>query len=111
MKHSRQAFRPFASGGKRTIAAILVTFALIGAASIALSISATEHSKNQATVVQVADRQRMLAERYISDLLLVQAGQQADPATTAHDLARRFPRPRGRPSAPSSSRRSGLSAT
>jgi diguanylate cyclase (GGDEF)-like protein/PAS domain S-box-containing protein len=78
-----RAFRPFASGGGRTVAAILGTFALIFGLSVALSIRATDHSRGRAAVVQVADRQRTLAERYVQSILLVRAGNRADPATLA----------------------------
>jgi diguanylate cyclase (GGDEF)-like protein/PAS domain S-box-containing protein len=82
-----QAFRPFSDGGRRTIVAIFLTFALIGALSAGLSLSATARSKNRATVLQVADRQRTLAERYVKEVLLEHAGLQADPALTASILA------------------------
>src|SRR5207244_4703439 len=82
------AFTPFASRGRRTIVAILLTFALVSALSVVLSIRATARSKHQAAVVQVAARQRTLAERYVKELLLARAGAQADPETTANLLAR-----------------------
>jgi diguanylate cyclase (GGDEF)-like protein/PAS domain S-box-containing protein len=82
-----QTFRPFYGGGRRTIIAIFLTFALIGGLSVSLSLSATERSKNRATVLQVADRQRTLAERYVKEVLLAHAGLQADPASTASTLA------------------------
>jgi diguanylate cyclase (GGDEF)-like protein/PAS domain S-box-containing protein len=82
-----QAFRPFSGGGRRPIVAIFLTFALIGGLSVGLSLSATERSKNRATVLQVADRQRTLAERYVNEVLLARAGRQADPASTASVLA------------------------
>jgi diguanylate cyclase (GGDEF)-like protein/PAS domain S-box-containing protein len=63
------------------MAAILGTFALIFGLSVALSIMATDHSRGRAAVVQVADRQRTLAERYVQSVLLVRAHHQADPAT------------------------------
>ena len=65
------------------MAAILGTFALIFGLSVALSIMATDHSRGRAAVVQVADRQRTLAERYVESVLLVSAHHQADPATLA----------------------------
>jgi diguanylate cyclase (GGDEF)-like protein/PAS domain S-box-containing protein len=80
MRRRSNTFRPFASGGGRTVAAILGTFALIFGLSVALSIIATDHSRGRAAVVQVADRQRTLAERYVQSVLLVRAGHQADPA-------------------------------
>ena len=74
---------PFATRGRRTIVAILLTFALFSALSVALSIRATARSKHQAAVVEVAARQRTLAERYVKEVLLVQrAATQADPAYT-----------------------------
>ncbi|HWG09485.1 MAG TPA: diguanylate cyclase [Solirubrobacteraceae bacterium] len=80
------AFRPFASGGGRTIAAILGTFALIFGLSAALSVIAIDRSRGRAAVVQVADRQRTLAERYVESILLVQSDHQADPAGLAMTL-------------------------
>ena len=82
----RKALRPFSGGGRRTVAAIFITFALVAGLSIALSLSATGRSKNRATVVEVAGRQRTLAERYVKEVLLVLAGRKADPATTASAL-------------------------
>ncbi|MEA2146980.1 MAG: hypothetical protein QOG59_2567, partial [Solirubrobacteraceae bacterium] len=78
-----RAFRPFAATGRRIIVGIFVTFGLIFGVTMALSISATSRSQNRATVVEVAGRQRTLAERYVQDVLLVRAGQKADPALTA----------------------------
>jgi diguanylate cyclase (GGDEF)-like protein/PAS domain S-box-containing protein len=74
-----RAFRPFASGGGRIVAAILATFALMFTLSVVLSVLATEHSRGRAKVVEVAARQRTLAERYVEDVLLVQSGRRADP--------------------------------
>jgi diguanylate cyclase (GGDEF)-like protein/PAS domain S-box-containing protein len=81
-----KSFRPLETGGRRTIAAILITFALVSAVSIALSWRATGRSRHQAAVVQVAARQRTLAERYVTEVLLVRSGQTADPALTARLL-------------------------
>jgi diguanylate cyclase (GGDEF)-like protein/PAS domain S-box-containing protein len=82
------AFRPFAERGRRAIGAILLTFALFSALSVTLSIWATKRSQNQASVVEVAARQRTLAERYVSDTLLVRSGKQADPRHTGSLLMR-----------------------
>ena len=79
----RASFTPFAVRGRRAIAAILLTFALLSAVSVAVSIQATSRLENQATNVEVAARQRTLAERYVNDVLLVRSGQTADPAATA----------------------------
>ncbi len=65
------------------IVAIFVTFGLISALTIYLSITATNKSKNRATVVEVVGRQRTLAQSYVRDVLLVRAGEKADPALTA----------------------------
>jgi diguanylate cyclase (GGDEF)-like protein/PAS domain S-box-containing protein len=78
------AIRPFATtGGRRSIAAILLAFTLFSALSMALSIRATARSGHRSPVLEIAARQRMLAERYLNELLLNRAGASADPATTA----------------------------
>jgi diguanylate cyclase (GGDEF)-like protein/PAS domain S-box-containing protein len=77
------AFRPLASRGRRAVVAILVMFALFSAISVILSTRATARSKNRATVVQVAARQRTLAERYVNDVLLALRGAPANPRYTA----------------------------
>src|SRR4051812_34072286 len=85
------AFRPFTSRGRRTIVAILFTFAAVSALTVGLSISATARSQHQAAVVEVAARQRTLAERYVKEVLLVREGRKTDPAYTAkllHQSAR-----------------------
>jgi diguanylate cyclase (GGDEF)-like protein/PAS domain S-box-containing protein len=79
----RSSFKPFAVRGRRTIAAILLTFALLSTLSVAVSIWATSRLQNRATVVEVAARQRTLAERYVNEVLLARAGAQADPAAIA----------------------------
>jgi diguanylate cyclase (GGDEF)-like protein/PAS domain S-box-containing protein len=81
------AFRPLETRGRRTMGAILLTFALFSAIGITLSIHATARSKHQATVVRVASRQRTLAERYVKEVLLVHRGMRADPTLTARLLA------------------------
>jgi diguanylate cyclase (GGDEF)-like protein/PAS domain S-box-containing protein len=74
------AFSPFAARGRRTVAAILATFALFSAVSVGLSVWATSRSQYKASVLEVAARQRTLAERYVRDALLARSGAQADPA-------------------------------
>jgi diguanylate cyclase (GGDEF)-like protein/PAS domain S-box-containing protein len=80
------SFRPLESRGRKTIWAILLTFALVSALSITLSLHATGRSRHQAAVVQVAARQRTLAERYVNEVLLRKSGHEADPVTTARLL-------------------------
>src|SRR5258707_697874 len=80
---ARREIRPFTGGGRRTVAAILLTFALSSAVGVTLSISTTARSRHRATVVEVAARQRTLSERYVKEVLLARAGASADPATTA----------------------------
>jgi diguanylate cyclase (GGDEF)-like protein/PAS domain S-box-containing protein len=84
----RLEFRPLAARGRRTIAAILVTFAFFSALTLTLSIWTTKGSQHRATVVEVAARQRTLAERYVSEVLLARRGARVDPGTTAAILAR-----------------------
>ena len=79
----RRRYRPFTRTGRGAIAAILATFALIAVVTLTLSIRATSGAQHQATLVEIVARQRTLAERYLSEVLLVRAGRQADPAATA----------------------------
>ena len=88
MLRRRQAFRPFATRGRRTIAGILATFALFSTLTVTVSIWATSGSQHRASVLEVAARQRTLAERYVKDVLLRRDGAQADPTRTGKLLAR-----------------------
>ena len=87
MARRSRYFRPFANSGRRTIIAIFLTFALISTLSVVFSIRATSRSQNKASVVELAGRQRTLAERYVKEVLLVRAGATADPALTGSILA------------------------
>jgi len=84
----RADFRPFATGGRRPILAILLTFAVFSTVSVVSSISATKRSQHRASVVEVAARQRTLAERYVKEVLLAGTGARVDPHYTASILAR-----------------------
>jgi diguanylate cyclase (GGDEF)-like protein/PAS domain S-box-containing protein len=84
---SRQAFRPFAMRSRRTVVAIVVTMALVSALSTVLAIRAASRSQHRASAIEIAGRQRTLAERYVQEVLLVRAGEQADPAHTAQLLS------------------------
>jgi diguanylate cyclase (GGDEF)-like protein/PAS domain S-box-containing protein len=75
-----QAFRPFASSGRRTVAAILMTFAFFSAVSVGLSVWSTSRSKYKASVLEVAARQRTLSERYVKEVLLTRVGIPANPS-------------------------------
>jgi diguanylate cyclase (GGDEF)-like protein/PAS domain S-box-containing protein len=79
-------FSPLATRGRPAIVAILTTFAVFSVVSVGMSIWATSRSQNRASVVQVAARQRTLAERYVADVLLVRAGLRADPRYTGRVL-------------------------
>ena len=81
------AFRPFAARARGTTIAIVLTFALVSTVSSALSIWTTGHSKHRAAVIEIAARQRTLAERYVEELLLVRAGKTADPTHTGKLLS------------------------
>jgi diguanylate cyclase (GGDEF)-like protein/PAS domain S-box-containing protein len=78
----RRTFTPFESRGRLAIGAILATIAVVSIVTVGLSIRATQRSQHKASIVEAAARQRMLAERYIDDVLLVKAGRHADPANT-----------------------------
>jgi len=79
----RDDFRPFASRGRRAILAILVTFTVFSALGVTISIWATKRSAHRASVIEVAARQRTLAERYVKEVLLAQQGARVDPNSTA----------------------------
>src|SRR2546429_641593 len=83
----RADFRPFATGGRRPILAILLTFAVFSTVSVVSSISATKRSQNRAAVIEVAARQRTLAERYVKEVLLASTRARVDPHYTASILA------------------------
>jgi diguanylate cyclase (GGDEF)-like protein/PAS domain S-box-containing protein len=84
----RADFRPFATRGRRPILAILLTFAAFSTVSVVSSISTTKRSQHRASVVEVAARQRTLAERYVKEVLLAREGARVDPRFTASILAR-----------------------
>ena len=81
-----RSFEPFATRGRRVVVAILITFAAVSVLSVVLSTSTTSRSKHRAAVIQVAARQRTLAERYVKETLLVDAGGRADPRTTGDTM-------------------------
>jgi diguanylate cyclase (GGDEF)-like protein/PAS domain S-box-containing protein len=79
----RVDFRPFASRGRRAILAILLTFTVFSALGVTVSIWATKRSEHRASVIEVAARQRTLAERYVKEVLLARSGARVDPSYTA----------------------------
>lgn len=84
MRHG--TFQPFKSRGRRVLLAILCTFVLSSTLSVGLSIWSTSRSQHKAAVVEVAGRQRTLAERYVLQILLVKGRRRADPFVLARDL-------------------------
>ena len=74
MINLRREFRPFAPRGRGTLIAIVATFALVFTTSALISVWSTGKSRNRATILQVAARQRTLAERYVAQVLLVDRG-------------------------------------
>ncbi|HEX3561539.1 MAG TPA: EAL domain-containing protein [Solirubrobacterales bacterium] len=84
----RRTFTPFESRGRLAIGAILATIAFVSIVTVGLSIRATQRSQHKASVVEAAARQRMLAERYVGDVLLVTTGRNADPVYTGELLRR-----------------------
>jgi diguanylate cyclase (GGDEF)-like protein/PAS domain S-box-containing protein len=83
----RRTFQPFESRSRGAIIAIVATMALVSVLSGFLSIRAASGSRHRADVIEIASRQRTLAERYVQEVLLVRAGEDADPAHTAGVLA------------------------
>ena len=60
--------------------------ALVSTLSAFLSVRAASSSQHRAAVLEIAGRQRTLAERYVQEVLLVRAGEPADPALTGRLL-------------------------
>ena len=87
MRRLTPAFRPFAARARGTTIAIVLTFALVSSVSSGLSIWMTGRSKHRAAVIEIAARQRTLAERYVEELLLVRSGRTADPMHTGKLLS------------------------
>jgi diguanylate cyclase (GGDEF)-like protein/PAS domain S-box-containing protein len=83
-----RVFDPFSAKGRRSVVAILCTFTLSSALSVGLSIWSTSRSRHQAAVVQVAARQRTLAERYIKEILIAREGDRAEAGVIAKALRR-----------------------
>jgi diguanylate cyclase (GGDEF)-like protein/PAS domain S-box-containing protein len=82
------SFTPFESRGRWVTLAILIVFALFSALSVSLLIRSANRSRNQGSVVEIAARQRTLAERYVNEVLLARAGARVDPAQTAATMKR-----------------------
>jgi diguanylate cyclase (GGDEF)-like protein/PAS domain S-box-containing protein len=70
----------------RRLGWILGLFLLLIAAIVGYNASATAAQRNSALMINVAARQRALAERYMKDVLLMASGLPADPETDAKDL-------------------------
>ena len=66
--------------------AILATLAAVSGGSVLLSTRATARSQHRAAVLEVAARQRTLAERYVNEVVLARSGAAADPGYTASVL-------------------------
>jgi diguanylate cyclase (GGDEF)-like protein/PAS domain S-box-containing protein len=82
----RSRSHPFVPRGRRTVVAILCAFAVSSVVGVGLSISATARSRHKAAVVEIAGRQRTLAERYVEQILLVRGGERGNPDVIARDL-------------------------
>ena len=81
-------FRRLQGRGRRTVVAIMLIFTTFSGLGLFLSMSTTTGAKHRAAIVQVAARQRTLAERYAKNVLLVREGVAADPGATARVLQR-----------------------
>jgi PAS domain S-box-containing protein len=84
MRHDR--LRPFAVSGRWTLVAIILAFAIYTGLSLLLSSRTGDRSQNRAQVLQVAARQRTLAERYAKEILLARTGAPSAATVVAHDL-------------------------
>jgi PAS domain S-box-containing protein len=86
MLRTHDRFRPFAVSGRRTVGAIMLAFTLYTGLSLVLSARTADRSQSPAQVLQIAARQRTLAERYAKEVLLALAGAPSSAPSVAHDL-------------------------
>jgi diguanylate cyclase (GGDEF)-like protein/PAS domain S-box-containing protein len=77
---------PGATSRDRRVVVILGVYLLVVAAIVLSTSTSIADEKGAAVVVNVASRQRALAERYVKDVLLVSHGLAADPADDAAQL-------------------------
>ncbi|HEX5223824.1 MAG TPA: diguanylate cyclase [Solirubrobacteraceae bacterium] len=87
MRFRRGLPKPFStSTNRKPVIAIFLTFALISAGTVALSVGSTKHSEHRTSVIEIAARQRTLAERFVEEVLLAREGVRADPGYTAQAM-------------------------
>jgi diguanylate cyclase (GGDEF)-like protein/PAS domain S-box-containing protein len=86
MAARRGALRPMQARHRWVLATIPLTFLVTAAVGVIVTLSLSGGSRDSARVVEVAARQRTLAERYLSEALIVRAGGRADPAAIATAL-------------------------
>ena len=67
---------------------VVAVFLIVIGVLVGVNAVATSHERNATLIVNIAARQRALAERYIKDLLLKADGQPADPLEDALTLQR-----------------------
>jgi diguanylate cyclase (GGDEF)-like protein/PAS domain S-box-containing protein len=65
---------------------ILASYLIVTAAIISYTAGAIADQRGSALVINIAARQRALAERYVKDVVLLTDGIQADPLDDAHQL-------------------------
>ena len=70
----------------RRVLAILAVYLVVVTAIVAYTSTSIAEEQGSALVVNIAARQRALADRYVSDILLVTNGFAADPSDAAEDL-------------------------
>ncbi len=70
----------------RRVRAILAGYLVVVTAIVAYTSISIAEEQGSALVVNIAARQRALADRYVSDILLVTNGFAADPSDAAEDL-------------------------
>jgi diguanylate cyclase (GGDEF)-like protein/PAS domain S-box-containing protein len=65
---------------------ILTLYLIVTAVIISYTAGAIAHQRGSALIINIASRQRALAERYVKDIVLVTDGVQADPRDDAAQL-------------------------
>ena len=86
MRRGQSRIRPLQSRGRRAVVAFIAIAAMLAAGEIALTVHVASRNAHRAPMLQVAARQRTLAERYTKALLLDRTGAAADPDVLGRTL-------------------------
>jgi diguanylate cyclase (GGDEF)-like protein/PAS domain S-box-containing protein len=80
------SIRPLQSRGRRAVVAFIAVAALLAAGEVALTVHVAARNAHRASVLQIAARQRTLAERFTKSVLLARVGAKVDPGVLGDTL-------------------------